>query len=104
MVGDTKHAAFEPAELRVDAGDTVVFVVASGEPHNVAFDTTSLSAAQKHALRPALHDEMLPFAGPLLVHSGDRYTLNTAGLPAGTYPFYCMTHVALHMRGTLVVR
>ncbi len=104
MLGPADHPRFEPAEVTVASGDTVVFVVVSGEPHNVSFDTTGLAAPARDRLRAAIHDPMLPMASPLLLKAGDRYAVSFAGFPAGRYPFFCMPHVALHMQGAVVVR
>jgi len=38
MVGDDKGYRFEPADIKIKAGDGVKFVMVSGGPHNVAFD------------------------------------------------------------------
>lgn len=104
MVGTADHPRFEPAEVRIAPGDTVVFVVVSGQPHNVAFDTTGLAQPVRDRLRTAVHDPIVPMAGPLLLKTGDRYAVSFAGIPAGRYPFFCMPHVALHMQGTVVVQ
>lgn len=103
MVGGASPR-FEPAELTIATGDTVVFVLASGAPHNVAFDTTVLSSDAKRRLQSAVHDAMLPFAGPLLLKDGERYVVSFAGVPSGRYPFFCMPHMSAGMRGTVVVR
>ena len=94
---------FEPAEIHIAAGDTVVFVLVSGAPHNVAFETTALSPVATRRLRAAVHDTILPFAGPLLMKDNERYAVSFAGMPTGRYPFYCMPHMGLQMRGTVVV-
>lgn len=104
MVGPADHPKFEPAEVEIAPGDSVVFVVVSGQPHNVAFDTTGLAAPVRDKLRAAIHDPMLPMAGPLLLKEGERYAVSFAGIPAGRYPFYCLPHMALHMQGAVVVR
>lgn len=104
MVEADGHYRFVPATLTVPRGDTVVFTVVSGAPHNVAFDTTALAAAAKRALRPLVRDPIAPFAGALLTKQGDRVVLPTASLPPGEYPFFCLPHAALAMKGVLTVR
>ena len=104
MLGTAERPRFEPAELRIQAGDTVVFILVSGAPHNVAFDTTSLSAEATQRLRAVVHDPMLPLAGPFLLKEGERYAVSFEGVPAGRYPFYCMPHEGLHMRGVVIVQ
>ena len=104
MSGSTNGARFEPAEVEIAPGDTVVFVLASGGPHNVAFDSTGLSPSVTARLRAAIHDPMMPLAGPFLLKEGERYAVSFEGMPPGTYTFYCLPHLALKMRGTVVVR
>ena len=97
-------ARFEPSEIEISPGDSVAFVLVSGAPHNVAFDSTALSPASRAPLRVAVHDAIMPFAGPLLLKEGERYVMSFAGVPAGRYPFFCMPHVSVSMRGVVVVR
>lgn len=104
MIGPADHPSFEPAEVEIAPGDSVAFVVVSGAPHNVSFDTTGLAAPVRERLRAAIHDPMLPMASPLLLKEGDRYAISFAGIPAGRYPFFCLPHMALHMQGAVVVR
>ena len=104
MVGPADHPRFEPAEVEIASGDSVVFVVVSGQPHNVSFDSTGLAAPVRAKLQAAIHDPILPMAGPLLLKDGDRYVVSFAGIPAGRYPFFCLPHMALHMQGVVVVR
>ena len=47
MVGDAKGYRFEPANITVKQGDGIKFVVASGGPHNVAFDPATIPADVK---------------------------------------------------------
>ena len=97
-------ARFEPAEIEIAAGDSVVFVLVAGAPHNVAFDSAGLSVPAMARIRAAVHDSIAPFAGPLLLKEGERYAVSFAGVPAGRYAFYCMPHVSVPMRGVVVVR
>ena len=90
--------------LSVARGDTVVFVVALGEPHDVAFDTSAMSATAKQKLNAKIHEPIAPFAGPLLVHRGDRFVMDTGDLPPGEYPFYCLPHLALQMKGVVTIK
>ena len=104
MVGSAQAPRFEPAEIQIESGDTVAFVLTSGAPHNVAFDSTTLSPAATERLRAIVHDPMLPLAGPMLLKEGERYTVVFSNVLAGRYPYYCMPHMAMQMRGTVVVR
>ncbi len=94
---------FEPAEVKAKQGDKVQFVLASGGPHNIAFDPAKIPDAAEPALAKSLADKIQPLAGPILVKEGATYTIALDGVPAGRYPFFCMPHMALAMRGVLIV-
>jgi plastocyanin len=104
MVGDAKGFRFEPERLDIATGDTVIFEVASGQPHDVAFDTTAISPATARQLSLRLRDQIAPLAGPLLVKPGERYVVGFDGIEPGRYPFYCLPHQAVQMKGEVVVR
>ena len=42
--------------------------------------------------------------GPLLMNAGETYTVSFAGVPAGTYKYFCTPHLAMNMRGTITVQ
>ena len=102
MQGDAPR--FEPATVTIRPGDRVRFVVASGAPHNVSFDPARLPADARRALAAAMPDQIQPLSGKLLLSAGDSYTVTFAGMKPGRYEFYCMPHVGMQMKGTLVVR
>lgn len=102
MQGET--ARFEPATLTIHPGDRVRFVVVSGAPHNVSFDPEKVPADVRRTLAAAMPSQMQPLAGPLLLNAGDSYTISFAGVKPGRYEFFCMPHVGMQMKGTIVVR
>lgn len=104
MVMEGDKAAFEPAIVTIRPGDRVRFVVASGAPHNVAFDPARTPADMQRLLRAAMPDPMQPLSGKLLLADGESYTISFAGARPGRYEFYCLPHVGMQMKGTLVVR
>lgn len=81
---------FEPAELTVQAGDVVRFVLVAGV-HNASFPA---------AKNPS--GVTLPPATPYLQAPGQTHDL-VIDLPPGEYHFQCDPHVALGMVGTLTV-
>lgn len=103
MVMEAGQYRFEPSEVRARAGDRVVFVLQSGAPHNVAFSADEIADAAEPALSRALPDRMSTLAGPLLTTAGTKYTLSLDGVPPGRYPFFCMPHAGMNMKGVLVV-
>ena len=104
MVMAGEQARFDPATVTARPGDRVRFVVASGAPHNVSFDAARLPADARRALSAGMPDQMQPLAGKLLLNEGESYTITLNGVRAGRYEFFCLPHVGMGMKGTLVVR
>jgi plastocyanin len=104
MVGDANGFRFEPEHLEIASGDTVVFEVASGQPHDVAFDTAGVAPATVRQLSMRVHDQIAPLAGPLLLKLGERYVVSFDGIAPGRYQFYCLPHQALQKNGWVVVK
>lgn len=104
MIGDAKGYRFEPAEITVHAGDAIEFQDVTGGPHDVTFWADSIPAGAAQQLQANMPNTTGPLASPLLVNDGESYTMSTAKLKPGTYKFYCMPHLALGMRGVLVVQ
>lgn len=80
---------FEPSKLTIQPGDTVTFIDAQEDTHNVMFD--EVPKASKDAM----------IMGPDQTKEGDKwsYTFKTPG----SYHFHCHPHEALGMKGTLIV-
>jgi plastocyanin len=102
MLGDQRGYRFEPAELAVSPGDRVRFVMVSGGPHNVQFD--SVPAAGKARLAANMKDAISELTGPLLLNANEEYVIPFTGVAAGRYHYVCTPHVAMNMAGTIVVR
>ncbi len=79
---------FDPAELTIQPGDTVAFVNAQDDMHDVMFINV-----------PKGVDEMI--MSPMHEKEGDKFSY-TFTVP-GTYQFHCHPHEALGMKGTLIV-
>ena len=79
---------FDPAELTIQPGDTVTFVNAQEDMHDVMFVNV-----------PKGVDEMI--MSPMHEKEGEKFSY-TFTLP-GTYQFHCHPHEALGMKGTLIV-
>ena len=104
MVGDGSGYRFEPANVTIGKGDSVRFVMVSGGPHNVAFDTTAMPKGAHAKLSANMPSQMADMMGPLLLDAGESYTISFAGVPAGTYPYYCVPHLPMNQRGIITVR
>jgi plastocyanin len=95
---------FVPDRISAKAGDVLRFQVASGPPHSVVFEGKDLSTAARAALNAAMPARFTELASPTLREKGARYEITIpAALPAGRYPFFCLTHRAYDMRGELTV-
>ena len=71
-------------------GDTVTL-----DPRHVA------AQAQLAANMP---NPMSPLTSPLFNNPGESYTVSFAGVPKGTYKFFCTPHQALGMHGQITVQ
>lgn len=79
---------FSPEKLTIQPGDTVTFVNAQDDMHDVMFDSV-----------PKGVDEMI--MSDTHEKEGEKFSY-TFTVP-GTYSFHCHPHEALGMRGTLIV-
>lgn len=104
MVQEGSTYRFSPATVTVKRGDQVRFVLTSGGPHNVAFDAEKIPDAAERALGAGMPGQISPLAGAILTRAGDSYTVSFDGVAPGSYPFYCMPHMSMGMRGTVVVQ
>lgn len=104
MVGDASGYKFDPANLTIKVGDGVKFTVTSGPPHNVTFWPDSIPSAAAGQLNANMPNTTAQLTGPLLMNPNDSYIVSFAGVPAGTYKFYCTPHLALGMHGQITVQ
>jgi plastocyanin len=104
MVGDDKGYRFEPADIKIKAGDAVKFVMVSGGPHNVAFDPTTIPAAGKAQLDANMDQKMAELSSPLMMNANEAYVISFGGVAPGSYPFHCTPHLAMNMKGTITVQ
>jgi plastocyanin len=94
---------FDPARTTVVPGDIVRFVVQSGQPHSIVFDSTGLSPADRSALNEAIPERMSLLSGPILTQEGQVLEIRVPPLSPGTYRFYCLPHLAYRAEGVMVV-
>lgn len=94
---------FEPSSLTVKSGDQVKFTLVSGGPHNVAFDAEQIADDREAALAKDMPEQMAPLASRIL-KDGESYTVSLDGVKPGTYPFFCMPHAAMGMKGSITVQ
>jgi plastocyanin len=105
MVGDAKGYRYEPANFTIKQGDGVKFVVVSMGPHNVAFDPATIPADQKAQLDANMGtDKMGELSSNMKMNPGDAITVSFAKIKPGQYPYHCVPHLALNMKGVITVQ
>ncbi len=104
MIGDATGYRFDPVNITVKSGDAVKFIMVSGGPHNVAFQTIADAAvkAQMDANMPGQH--MGEASGPMIMQPNETYTISLGNIPAGKYDYVCIPHLAMNMKGTITVQ
>jgi plastocyanin len=104
MIGDATGYKFSPAKVTIARGDKVKFTLVSGPPHNVVFWEDSIPKGAAAKLGKAMTNTVGPLTGPFLLNAKDTYEISFAGLPAGTYKYYCAPHLALGMHAVIEVK
>lgn len=103
MLGDASGYRFTPTTITVKRGGRVRWTMVSGAPHNVAFWPDSIPPAAATKLGTNMPRTMAPLTGPFLMAQDETYEVSFAGLPAGTYRYFCTPHLALGMKGIVRV-
>lgn len=105
MVGDAKGYRFEPANFTVKQGDGVKFVVVTGGPHNVAFDPATIPSDVKAQLDANMGtDKMGELSSNMKMNPGESVTVSFGNIKPGQYPYHCVPHLALNMKGAITVQ
>jgi plastocyanin len=105
MVGDAKGYRFEPAEVTIKQGDGIKFVIVTGGPHNVAFDPATVPADVKAQLDANMGtDKMGELSSNMKMNPGESVTVSFGNIKPGQYPFHCVPHLALNMKGVITVQ
>ena len=105
MLGDAKGYRFEPANFTVKQGDGVKFVVVSGGPHNVAFDPATIPTDVRAQLDANMGtDKMGELSSNMKMNPGESVTVSFGNIKPGQYPYHCMPHLALNMKGVITVQ
>jgi plastocyanin len=103
MIGDEKGYRYEPADFTIKQGDGVKFIMVSGGPHNVGFDAADLPAGAADVLTANMPNQQSPLQGPFMMNPEEAYTISFAGVPKGKYPYHCLPHLAMNMKGVITV-
>ena len=104
MLGDATGYRFDPANITVKQGDAIKFVMVSGGPHNVAFQTVTdpTAKAQLDANMPG--QKMGELNGPMIMQPNEAYVISFAKVPPGKYDYVCTPHLAMNMKGVITVQ
>ena len=103
MITQDGKQLFEPAELTIQAGDTVKWLAVSGS-HNVGFWADSVPAGAVELLRKAMPDTIAPLLGSRKPTAGDTYLIVFDNMPKGIYKYYCKPHLAKMMVAQLTIK
>ena len=103
MVGDDKGYRFEPADIKIKAGDGIKFIMVSGGPHNIAFDPATIPADVKPQLSANMPNQLGELSSQMFMNPTDTYTISFANIKPGAYPYHCTPHLAMGMKGTITV-
>jgi plastocyanin len=105
MVGDAKGYRFEPANITVKQGDGIKYVMVSGGPHNVAFDPAAIPADVRPQLDANMGtDKMGELSSNMKMNPNDAITVSFGNIKPGQYPFHCVPHLAMGMKGVVTVQ
>ena len=105
MLGDAKGYRFDPANFTVKQGDGVKFVVVSGGPHNVAFDPATIPADTRAQVDANMGtDKMGELSSNMKMNPGESVTVSFGKIKPGQYPYHCVPHLALNMKGIIMVQ
>ena len=104
MIGDGTTYKYDPADITIAPGDGIKFIMVSNGPHNVAFDPATLPAAAKAQLMANMTEQVMELSGKTLTMPNEEYVISFAGVPAGTYDFFCTPHLAMNMRGKVTIK
>lgn len=105
MLGDAQGYRFEPANITVKQGDGIKWIMVSGGPHNVAFDAATIPADIKPQLDANMGtDKMGELSSNMKMNPNETITVSFANIKPGKYPYNCIPHLAMNMKGVVTVQ
>jgi plastocyanin len=103
MITQDGKQLFEPADLKIQSGDTIRWLAVSGS-HNVGFWIDSVPKGAVDLLRKAMPDTIEPLLGKRIPTKGDSYVVTFGNMPKGLYRYYCKPHLKKGMVGTVTIQ
>ncbi len=105
MLGDAQGYRYEPANITVKRGDGIKFVMISGAPHNVTFDPATVPADVRPQLNANMGtDKMGELSSNMKLNLNETITISFGNIKPGQYPYYCIPHLAMNMKGVITVQ
>ena len=83
-----------PDHVTVRPGDILRFRVMGGAPHAIGLTGGGLAPRVATAWNRAFVGRVSDLRGPMLLRTGDQYSIVVPEVPAGTYEIFCTTHRA----------
>lgn len=83
-----------PTRVTLHPGDVLRFRVVAGAPHAIGLTGGGLDPRVSAAWNRALPDRVGDLRGPLLLRTGDQYSITIPDVPDGTYQVICTPHRA----------
>jgi plastocyanin len=103
--GDAAGYRFDPANITIKQGDGIKWIMVSGGPHNVAFDPATIPADVKPQLDANMGtDKMGELSSNMKMNPNETITISFANIKPGTYPYNCVPHIAMNMKGVITVQ
>lgn len=105
MIGDAKGYRFDPANVTVKQGDGIKFINIVGGPHNVAFDPATIPADVRPQLDANMGtDKMGELSSNMKMNPNETITISFGNIKPGQYPYHCVPHLAMGMKGVITVQ
>ena len=104
MVLENGAYKYDPAEITVAPGDGIRYVMVSGGPHNVHFDSLQAGQPAYAQLNANIPNKMGDLMSNYLTNPGEETVVSFTNVPAGRYPYVCDPHAAMNMRGVVTVQ
>jgi plastocyanin len=96
MGSDAGMLVFEPANVTINPGDTVQFMINKVPPHNVIFNPKLVPGADKALAKSLSH--------PQMGMDGQTFDITfPKDVPAGDYSYFCAPHQGAGMVGKITV-
>lgn len=98
VMGASDKLQFEPAEVVIAPGDTIVFSMGQAGPHNVVFDAKQIPGQDKKLAKKLSAAQLVYDTEGMIEITFPR------NIKPGVYPYFCQPHRGAGMYGKVIVR